>query len=315
VYRKLGGRPAEEWEEQFRAHPLYAEYVVGRLPAAATETAVVPVPFADDRGRTNPLRQASVLTRRYVNVWRGDVLALLAMLGQSLLVAALLGVVFGDLPGVQNPFEHAQRTANLLFLLNVSCFWLGCNNSAKEIVRERAIYHRERAINLRTDSYYASKFLVLLVIGLVQAALLFAIVRPWCSPDGTAIAQWLILAALMSAGTSLGLLISAASPTEEVAGALVPVAVIPQIILAGVIAPLSGLGKFLGYALITCFWGRRAIESLLPEATLTMLNREEVMVGPQILMILVHAGLFIVVTVGLLWYQARLQRLMARWGK
>ena len=91
---------------------------------------------------------------------------------------------------------------------------------------------------------------------------------------------------------------------------------IPQIILAGVIAPLSGFGKFLGYALITCYWGRRALESLLPEATLSWLpEREELMVGPQLLMVLVHAGVFVAVTVGLLWYQARLQRLMARWGK
>jgi ABC-type multidrug transport system ATPase subunit len=315
VYRKLGTRPAEEWEQQFRANALYTEYVAKRLPADANDTPVVPTAFAHDRGRTNPLRQTSVLTRRYVNVWRGDVLALLAMLGQSLLVAVLLGIVFGDLPGVENPGERAQRTANLLFLLNVSCFWLGCNNSAKEMVRERAIYQRERAINLRTDSYYASKFLVLLVIGVVQATLLFVIVRPWCSPEGTAVAQWLILAALISAGTALGLLISAASPTEEVAGALVPVAVIPQIILAGVIAPLTGFGKFLGFALITCFWGRRAIESLLPEEMLTILNREGLMVGPQLLMILAHAAIFVVVTVGMLWYQARLQRLMARWGK
>ena len=107
VYRKLGGRPAEEWEDQFKASPFYAEYVARRLPAEADESPVVRGGF-DDRGRTNPLRQASVLTRRYVNVWRGDVLALLAMLGQSLLVAVLLGVVFGDLPGVNNPGERAS---------------------------------------------------------------------------------------------------------------------------------------------------------------------------------------------------------------
>ena len=42
-------------------------------------------------------------------------------------------------------------------------------------------------------------------------------------------------------------------------------AVIPQIILAGVIAPLSGLGKLLADSAITARWGQQALEALLPD--------------------------------------------------
>ena len=35
-----------------------------------------------------------------------------------------------------------------MFLLAVSSFWFGCNNAAKEIVKERTIYTRERDFNL-----------------------------------------------------------------------------------------------------------------------------------------------------------------------
>jgi ABC transport system ATP-binding/permease protein len=316
VYRKLSTRPAEEWEVAFRTSPLYGQYLAGRLPVeTVTEPPRGRGSGTDDRDRANPIRQLRVLSRRYVDVWRGDIVALLAMLGQSLLVALLLGIVFGNLPGVAEPGERAVRTANLLFLLNVSCFWLGCNNAAKELVRERAIYRRERDINLRTDSYYASKCLVLLAIGLIQVVVLTGIVYPWARPEGSALVQLSVLAALMAAGTALGLLISACSPTQEVASALVPVAVIPQIILAGVIAPLSGLGKLLGYGLITCFWGRRALEGTLPGASMTWLGRDELPVGPQIGMVLIHTAVFISATVLILWYQARLQRLMARFGR
>ena len=183
------------------------------------------------------------MTRRYLAIWRGDLLALLAMLAQSLLVALRLGIVFGRLASVDNPLERAQRAVSLLFLLNVSCFWFGCNNAAKELVKERVIYTRERDFNLRIDSYFASKFLVLVLIALIQVALLFGIVRLWCGPPGGAAGQRVALALLAVAGTALGLLISALARTEEVAAALVPIAVIPQIILAGVIAPLSGLSK------------------------------------------------------------------------
>jgi hypothetical protein len=110
-------------------------------------------------------------------------------------------------------------------------------------------------------------------------------------------------------------LISACSPTEEVASALVPAAVIPQIILAGVIVPLSGLGKLLGYSFSTCFWGRRALEATLPDESFAWLGREVLSIGPQIGVLLGHAGAFIAATIVILWYQARLQRLMARFGR
>ena len=63
------------------------------------------------------------------------------MLGQALVVSVLLGVLFGDLSAVSEPSEHARRSINLMFLLAVSSFWFGCNNAAKEIVKERTIYH------------------------------------------------------------------------------------------------------------------------------------------------------------------------------
>ena len=85
--------------------------------------------------------------------------------------------------------------------------------------------------------------LVLVLIALVQVTLLFAIVRTWCGPPGSGASQWATLAVLSAAGTALGLLISAVARTEEVAVALVPIAVMPQIILAGVIAPLTGLAR------------------------------------------------------------------------
>src|SRR5262249_56909457 len=113
---------------------------------------------------------------------------LLAMLGQALLVALLLGVLFSRLD------ENKPALAvNLLFLLNVSCFWFGCNNAAKEIVKERVIFSRERDFNLRLDSYLASKFMVLVVIALVQAGVLFCILRRWCGPPGSAAGPVLVL--------------------------------------------------------------------------------------------------------------------------
>jgi ABC transport system ATP-binding/permease protein len=176
---------------------------------------------------------------------------------------------------VSNALERVQRTVNLLFLLAVSAFWFGCNTAAKELVKERVIFLRERDFNLRVGGYLASKFVVLSVLSVTQASLLFGIVRPWCGPPGSAALQWLTIASLATAGTAVGLLISALARSEEVATALVPIAVIPQIILAGVVAPLSGVAQAMAKGLVTVYWGLAGLERWLPKAELLVMGRED----------------------------------------
>jgi ABC-type multidrug transport system ATPase subunit len=272
VYRRLADKTPEAWHAAFRASPFHATYVRDRLPPDETAGRGSAESAGAARVPVGPVRQAWVLTRRYAAVWRGDPAALLALVGQSLLVAGLMALVFGPLADLTNPVEHAMRTRNLLFLLAVSSFWLGCNTAAKELVKERAIFARERAVNLRADSYYASKLIVLLAIVACQVTLLFGVVRLWCGPPGAAAAQWGTVLLLGAVGTALGLLISAAARTEEVATALVPVAVIPQIVLAGVIAPLSGVAESLARTVITTYWGQVGLERLLSDGEQAILG-------------------------------------------
>jgi ABC transport system ATP-binding/permease protein len=274
VYRKLSRESPEVWHTRFRSSPLFHRYVVQRMPP---DTLHDDRPAAPSRPAPSPAigaRQAWVLIRRYVSIWWGDRQALLVILAQSLAVALLLGLVFGSLDDVTRPGERITRTLNLLLQMAVSCFWFGCNTAAKELVKERVIFLRERAFNLRVAGYFAAKFLVLTFIGLSQAALLFLIVRIWCRPPGSVFLQWSALSALAVAGTAIGLLISALARSEEVATALVPIAVIPQIILAGVVAPMKGPALFLAEWFTTVYWGQKALERLLPDADLTFLGRE-----------------------------------------
>ncbi|WP_088256541.1 ABC transporter permease [Fimbriiglobus ruber] len=219
---------------------------------------------------------------------------------QILLVAVLMVMVFGRLPDIDNPIERGQKTVSLLFLLAVSSFWLGCNNSAKELVKERIIFLRERDFNLRVDSYYLSKFVVMVGIGLLQILLLLGIVRVACDPAGSLLGQKLILSLLAVTGTTVGLFISSAPRTEEIATALVPVAVLPQIVLAGVIAPLSSAPKFVAKVFITSYSGQRSLESLLPAADVAFLKREDAIVVGALSFVLGHVVIFSALTYYLL---------------
>src|SRR5262249_45754310 len=145
----------------------------------------------------------------------------------------------------------------------VTSFWFGCNNAAKELVKERAIFTRERDFSLLVGSYYLSKLLVLTCFGLVQVVLLYGLVKWYCGPPGAVAGQLTVLITLVAAGTGLGLFLSAVSSSEDVAVSLIPVAVIPQVILAGGIAPLSGAAKVIAKLSITTYWGKRALDGLL----------------------------------------------------
>jgi ABC transport system ATP-binding/permease protein len=307
VYERLAEQPAEHWQKSFRANPLYDRYITSRLPKQQEIAAPMRGPARNPAKQARLFfRQTALLTQRFFDIWRGDYLALLAMLGQSLLVAVLLGMVFGNLEDVKTKPENPLKWVNLLFLMAVTSFWFGCNNAAKEIVKERAIYTRERDFNVRVGSYYCSKFLLLVLFSATQALVLACVVQGWCGPPGSLVGKCLVLTSLAAAGVALGLTISAAAPTEEMAITLIPVAVIPQIILSGVIASLSGVSKNLAQWLITVYWGNRGLDALLTEsqAKRAFITDQGDLV-PSLLIVLAHALVFILTALVVLSWQGR----------
>jgi ABC transport system ATP-binding/permease protein len=274
VYKKLAQATPDEWHNRFRSCPYYRRYVADRMPSDLDREPETPPAVRTGTKSWSFVRQAWVLIRRYISIWQGDRNALLALLVQSVLVAILLGLAYGRLNDETDAYQRVWKTVNLFLLQAVTCFWFGCNTAAKELVKERVIFLRERDFNLRVISYFGSKIFVLTLIVLTQTTLLFGIVRVWCQLPGSLVLEWLTLATLAVVGTALGLLISAIAQSEEVATALIPIVVVPQIILAGVIARLSGLAKFLANAFMSVYWGQQALEHLLPESDLKYVGRE-----------------------------------------
>jgi ABC transport system ATP-binding/permease protein len=162
----------------------------------------------------------------------------------------------------------------LMFMLAVTVIWFGCNNAAKEIVKEQAIYGRERAVNLGVLPYLASKFLVLGLISAVQTLLLMAVIYgaltllheyfghdlPHPAYRLDYLPQYGVLVLLALAGVALGLLLSACVASADRASTLLPYVLIPQIILGGGIIPISGGILYVMAALGSpVYWAFRAI--------------------------------------------------------
>jgi ABC-type multidrug transport system ATPase subunit len=299
VYAELSTRPAQEWATAFLQSPAYERYIDGRLSASNRVFRAGPSERTD-RPKQSWFRQTAVLIARSGTIWRGDLPSLGALFGQAALVTILLCIVFGDVERIDTGSARQVSIRNLLLLTAVSCFWLGCNNSVKEIVKERLIYHRERHFNLLPESYFAAKFFVMAAVGLAQTAVLGGVVFAWCNVPGS-IAQGLLVLGLLSlAGTAFGLAVSAMASSEELAVALVPIAVIPQIILAGVVAELARIPEWFARLFITVYWGQKALEASLSD-TMAPLSQFQPAIAECGVVLSMH-----VVTLSLVgWYATR----------
>jgi ABC-type multidrug transport system ATPase subunit len=191
---------------------------------------------------------------------------------QTQVLQKLLDIEGPVVPG--EPDINPRYTYMLLFILAVTVMWFGCNNAAKEIVKEEAIYGRERAVNLGILPYLGSKFLVLCLVSALQTLVLMLMVygtmllMSWLRGDPMPEpkyrldypAQFGVLVLLAMTGVALGLLLSACVSTPDRANSLLPYVLIPQIILGGAIMQFSqGPLYWLAFVASPVYWAYRAM--------------------------------------------------------
>jgi ABC-type multidrug transport system ATPase subunit/pSer/pThr/pTyr-binding forkhead associated (FHA) protein len=257
---------AKAWRAEFfrNDNPIFQQMFSARR-AIGTAPAARGVPHRAD---VAVVRQLGLLLSRYWRVRLRDRTGAAIMFLQAPVIGVLLWLVFGGqkeavpywcLGALQELSTKnnmsASTTSSLLnsmqpttdhtaamFFVVVSCIWFGTSNAAREIVTERAIYLRERMVNLRLLNYVLSKYLLLGFFCVVQCALLLGIVFFALGFDGGPTAFLLELGnlvALAMNATALGLCVSTLVASAEAAMALTPIALIPQVVLGGLMVPMT----------------------------------------------------------------------------
>jgi ABC transport system ATP-binding/permease protein len=123
-------------------------------------------------GPVTPGSQLGVLMRRQLRLIFGD--------RRTVAVLAVQAPIFGLIIALLFP-SHTISTSNgpfaalLLWLLVISATWLGASNSIREIVKESALFRRERAVGLSVPAYLGSKVVVFGTITIVQSIVLVLI--------------------------------------------------------------------------------------------------------------------------------------------
>ena len=256
---------ARQWHAEFfnQQNPIFQQMYSGRR-AVGTGSDPQGVP----QRATNTQGQFGLLLGRYFRVKARDVGGTAIMLLQAPIIGVLLALVFGwqkdAIPywclgalqelgkrfgglgeGTGQTLGNMQPTPDhsaAIFFLVVAAVWFGTSNAAREIVSERGIYRRERMVNLKLFNYVFSKFFLLSVFCAIQCTVLLAIVFFSLGFEGgpQAFAMELGVLTITSINSAaLGLLLSSMVESSEAAMALTPIALIPQVVLGGLMVPMT----------------------------------------------------------------------------
>ncbi|MBK8258952.1 MAG: FHA domain-containing protein [Polyangiaceae bacterium] len=286
VARRLA---AVEWRKEFflQTNPVFQRMYSGRRAVGGGQgTRGIPATRQQTSG------QLRLLLSRYFKVKVRDVGGTAIMLLQAPIIGILLAIVFGwqekavpawclgalqDLSrkaggklgggDVLKNLEATRDHTGAIFFLVVAAVWFGTSNAAREIVSERSIYLRERMVNLGLVNYVLSKYILLAGFCLIQCTVLLAIVFFTLGFHGGPAAFGMMLASLISTSlcaVALGLLLSTVVASSEAAMALTPIALIPQVVLGGLMVPATTVPhlKWLMYV-IPARWGFEG--SVVPE--------------------------------------------------
>jgi ABC transport system ATP-binding/permease protein len=232
---------AEEWERRFRASPWHARYVAGRRQPSAPPSRAG---WAQGGHPAPAHQQVGILAHRGLRLLLSDRRNLAILLAQAPVIGLLLALVARS-DALVGDLAAANEAKKVLFLLGVVAIWCGIINAARTIAGEWAILQRERLAGLRLAPYLVAKLIALAPLLLIQTALLIAALTlkvhlPAAGVMLPLIAELGITTFLAGlSGIALGLAISAAARSPDRALSLVPLALIPQILFAGVIFSLG----------------------------------------------------------------------------
>ncbi|HEY5692433.1 MAG TPA: ATP-binding cassette domain-containing protein [Cyclobacteriaceae bacterium] len=147
-------------------------------------------------------------------------------------------VRYYEFVGVDNPrytFYHNNNIPVYFFMSVVVALFIGLIVSAEEIFHDRKILKRERYLHLSKSSYLMSKVFILFTLSAIQT-FTFILIGNWILEIPlTEIRYWFILFSASCFANILGLNISSAFDSAVTIYILIPILIIPQLLMSGVV--------------------------------------------------------------------------------
>jgi ABC transport system ATP-binding/permease protein len=164
----------------------------------------------------------------YINLFEAPVLAFFIAY-----MVKYYNVLGGEEAGYS--FYKNQNIPVFFFMSVVVALFFGLTMSAEEIFRDRKILKREQFLHLSRSSYLVSKVSVMFFLSALQTILFILVGNYILEIPFTELRYWLILFSCTCFANMLGLNISSSFNSAVTIYILIPILIIPQLLLSGVV--------------------------------------------------------------------------------
>ncbi len=193
-------------------------------------------------------RQTAIFTvRDFLSKISNKQYLLINLLEAPLLAAILAFIIrYKSAPGGKEyMFRFNDNFPAFILMSIIVALFMGLTVSAEEIIRDRKILKRESFLNLSWNSYLLSKVAILFLLSAIQTLTYVFISSLILEVHGMNFAFWLVLFSTSCFANVLGLNISSAFNSAVTVYVMIPLLLIPQMILSGLLFSFDKLNNII----------------------------------------------------------------------
>jgi ABC-type multidrug transport system ATPase subunit len=140
-------------------------------------------------------------------------------------------------------FRFNENIPVYIMMAIIVALFMGLTVSAEEIIKDRKILKRESFLNLSWNSYLLSKVTILFTLSAIQTFLFVLIGNLILETHGMGMTYWLALFTIFCLANVIGLNISSAFNSAVTVYILIPLLIIPQMVLSGLLFSFDKLNE------------------------------------------------------------------------
>ena len=219
----------QEWHEL---------YLKNRAELPAPE--IKDVPHSDQK-KPNAFKQFLIFLRRNFRTKITNVQYLCITLLEAPLLAVVCALLTRYAPPEGYTVMDNKNLVSYFFMAVIVATFIGMSGSAEEIIKDRALLKRESFLNLSYGSYISSKIVYMAGVSLLQTLLFILIGNYIMGLHGLFLTWWIILFVTALLSSLMGLLLSQCLNSVVAIYITIPILLIPQILLCGLVVSFSDL--------------------------------------------------------------------------
>ena len=218
----------QEWHELYLKHqPEFSQPDISEVPAS-------------DLKKPGKLGQFLIFLRRNFKTKITNIQYLCIALLEAPVLAVICALLTRYAPPEGYTVMDNKNLVSYFFMAVIVATFIGMSGSAEEIIKDRALLKREKFLQLSYGSYIWSKIIFMAGVSLIQT-FLFILIGNTIMGLGLFGIWWLILFATAFLANLTGLLLSQCLSSIVSIYISIPILLIPQILLCGLVVSFSDL--------------------------------------------------------------------------